>query len=196
MTSMKATEKRTLWFEVPSGWTGVELPDGRVYVREEELERVGGDPGWCSISLVLRTYEPAKGQSVRDAAIDARAPYGVVRELETSIDGSLARGFEHVNGIATIWSFFLEPPIGASTECSMSVGFQPDGGAVTDIAKLWESFRGRLVWVDRLFAQSSVAPDGSPSVAPEAGAPSSAPRVNAGIGPAPESDDGDDKNGQ
>ena len=49
----------------------------------------------------------------------------------------------------------------------------------------------------RLFeaAQSSVAPDGSPSVAPP-GAPSSAPRVNADIGPAPESDDGDDKNGQ
>ena len=44
-------------------------------------------------------------------------------------------------------------------------------------------------------AQSSVAPDGSSSVAPP-GAPSSAPRVNAGIGPAPESDDGDDKNGQ
>ena len=44
-------------------------------------------------------------------------------------------------------------------------------------------------------AQSSVAPDGSASVAPP-GAPSSAPRVNAGIGPAPESDDGDDKDGQ
>ena len=44
-------------------------------------------------------------------------------------------------------------------------------------------------------AQSSVAPDGSSSVAPP-GAPSSAPPVNAGIGPAPESDDGDDKKGQ
>jgi hypothetical protein len=44
-------------------------------------------------------------------------------------------------------------------------------------------------------AESSVAPDGSLSLAP-AGAPSSAPRVNAGIGPTPESDDGDDKNGQ
>ena len=44
-------------------------------------------------------------------------------------------------------------------------------------------------------AQSSVAPDGSSSVAPP-GASSSAPRVNAGIGPAPESDDGDDKHGQ
>ncbi len=44
-------------------------------------------------------------------------------------------------------------------------------------------------------AQSDVAPDGSSSLAPP-GAPSSAPRVNAGIGPAPESDDGDDKNGQ
>ncbi len=44
-------------------------------------------------------------------------------------------------------------------------------------------------------AQSDVAPDGAPSLAPP-GAPSSAPRVNAGIGPAPESDEGDDKNGQ
>jgi hypothetical protein len=44
-------------------------------------------------------------------------------------------------------------------------------------------------------AQSDVAPDGSSSLAPP-GAPSSAPRVNAGIGPAPESDDGNDKNGQ
>ena len=45
-------------------------------------------------------------------------------------------------------------------------------------------------------AQSSVAPDGSPSVAPEAGAPSSAPRVNAGIGQTPEGDGGDGKDGQ
>ena len=49
--------------------------------------------------------------------------------------------------------------------------------------------------LDEFPAQSSVAPDGSSSLAPP-GAPSSAPRVNAGIGPAPESDDGDDKNGQ
>ena len=45
-------------------------------------------------------------------------------------------------------------------------------------------------------AQSSVAPDGSASVAPEAGAPSSAPRVNAGIGQTPEGDGGDGKDGQ
>ena len=45
-------------------------------------------------------------------------------------------------------------------------------------------------------AQSGVAPDGSPSVAPEAGAPSSAPRVNAGIGQTPEGDGGDGKDGQ
>ena len=45
-------------------------------------------------------------------------------------------------------------------------------------------------------AQSSVAPDGSPSVAPEAGAPSSAPRVNAGIGQTPDGDGGDGKDGQ
>ncbi len=45
-------------------------------------------------------------------------------------------------------------------------------------------------------AQSSVAPDGSPSVAPDAGAPSSAPRVNAGIGQTPEGDGGDGKDGQ
>ncbi len=44
-------------------------------------------------------------------------------------------------------------------------------------------------------AQSSVAPDGSSSLAPPS-SPSSAPRVNAGIGPAPESDDGDDKDSQ
>jgi hypothetical protein len=44
-------------------------------------------------------------------------------------------------------------------------------------------------WEDEVpvAAQSSVAPDGSPSTAP---------RVNAGIGPTPESDDGDDKDGQ
>lgn len=43
--------------------------------------------------------------------------------------------------------------------------------------------------------QSSVAPDGCSPVAPPA-SPSSAPRGNADIGPTPESDEGDDKNGQ
>jgi hypothetical protein len=63
-----------------------------------------------------------------------------------------------------------------------------------------ESTQFECRWTGRTFgsevpAQSDVAPDGSPSVAPP-GAPSSALRVNAGIGPAPESDEGDDKNGQ
>ena len=48
----------------------------------------------------------------------------------------------------------------------------------------------------RVSAQSSVAPGGSPSVAPEAGAPTSAPRVTAGMGQTPEGDGGDGKDGQ
>jgi hypothetical protein len=44
-------------------------------------------------------------------------------------------------------------------------------------------------------AQSDVAPDNTPSLAPP-NAPPSTSRVNAGIGPAPESDGSDDKNGQ
>lgn len=78
----------------------------------------------------------------------------------------------------------------AVVERARSAGLETDADALVDAF-----LSGNLPAWEKSPAQSSVAPDGSPSLAPP-GAPSSAPRVNADIGPAPESDDGDDKKGQ
>ena len=114
-------------------------------------------------------------------------PEHCVMTLTTTAGVKTSYRFEHYDPGAPISAFRPVEPDGRALVAALGMGLCLDTEMV--LVAVW---RLALAMRD---AQSSVAPDGSASLAPS-GAPSSAPRVSAGIGPTPESDDGDDKDGQ
>ena len=138
-------------FDFPGDWTRLEIAEGTVFARSEDLGRCGGDFRRVPLTFfsgLIDALERSTVDEIADALMQRRVRQGYPERFSTVISTLDARGFAWTDGVVEILSFFVEHPSGVVVEFQVGRWFGETGSGGPPLRPIADELLTHVRWRD------------------------------------------------